>query len=46
MSNDDYKLENVKAWQEFSDRYIHPGEEGWKADNPHWGIWSISEPER
>ena len=45
MINDDYKLENVKAWQGFSDSYIHPGEEGWKADNPHWGIWSISESE-
>ena len=43
MSLKDHQILNSEAWQKLAEEYKEPAEKAWKADDPNWGIWQISD---
>lgn len=43
LQGPEYLQGNVDAWQQEAPSYVAAAEFAWAADEPHWGIWRISE---
>jgi SAM-dependent methyltransferase len=41
----EHVLVNRQHWNDDADSWVSPGERGWAAPEPNWGIWAIPESE-